>query len=126
MYKYIFIKKVVGSKHPEVVSQFLNEINNIVEGPLSSLRSDGQSPSGSGVKKFSNIEKYYMIKIADEPMFRYLQENYTPETIYRNYRVKIYYFDRLFTTEFEDLDIPIFTLQHEEVEEPIYLESYRP
>ena len=110
MYKYIFIKKVVGSKHPEVVSQFLNEINNIVE----------------GVKKFSNIEKYYMIKITDEPMFRYLQENYTPETIYRNYRVKIYYFDRLFTNEFEDLDIPIFTLQHEEVEEPIYLESYRP
>jgi hypothetical protein len=111
MDRYIIIKKVAGSKYPEVTNNLIDFINN---------------NSYDCTVTYSQTEKFYMIKITGGGVFRITKQRNPPDRIYEEYKVRIYYFDALFTPEFEDLDVPIFTLLDNESTEPIYLQTYNP
>jgi hypothetical protein len=111
MDRYIIIKKVAGSKHPEVTNNLIDFINN---------------NSYDCTVTYSQTEKFYMIKITGGGVFRITKQRNPPDRIYEEYKVRIYYFDALFTPEFDDLDVPIFTLLDNESTEPIYLQTYNP
>ena len=122
MDRYIIIKKVAGSKHPELIRDIINYLSNLSE-PTFEIR-------------YSNVENFYMIKVsifgisADEiePFIVYnsFRERFSSERVYEEYKVRIYYFDELFTIEFEDLDVPYWSLMDVAQSEPIYLPSYNP
>ena len=122
MDRYIIIKKIVGSKHPELIRDIINYLSNLSE-PTLEIR-------------YSNVENFYMIKVsifgisADEiePFIAYnsLRERFSSERVYEEYKVKIYYFDQLFTIEFEDLNVPYWSLMDVARSEPIFLPTYNP
>ncbi len=122
MDRYIIIKKIVGSKHPDLIRDIINYLSNLSEPTLEI--------------KYSNVENFYMIKVsifgisADEiePFIAYnsLRERFSSERVYEEYKVRIYYFDQLFTIEFEDLNVPYWSLMDVARSEPIFLPTYNP
>ena len=120
MDRYIIIKKIAGSKHPELIRDVINYLSNLSE-PSLEIR-------------YSNVENFYMIKVsifgisADEiePFIAYnsLRERFSSERVYEEYKVRIYYFDQLFTIEFEDLNVPYWSLMDVARSEPIFLPTY--
>ena len=122
MDRYIIIKKIAGSKHPELIRDIINYLSNLSE-PTLEIR-------------YSNVENFYMIKVsifgisADEiePFIAYnsLRERFSSERVYEEYKVRIYYFDQLFTIEFEDLNVPYWSLMDVARSEPIFLPTYNP
>ena len=112
--RYIIIKKVAGSKHPEVINEILHIIDRYIR------RNNITSPR----VMYSNVEKFYMIKIINDRLCNYVRDRTTPELIHEEYGVELYYFTRVFTPEFEELNIPYFTLRDVEQETPIYLPTY--
>jgi hypothetical protein len=122
MDRYIIIKKIAGSKHPELIRDVISYLSNLSE-PSLEIR-------------YSNVENFYMIKVsifgisADEiePFIAYnsLRERFSSERVYEEYKVKIYYFDQLFTIEFEDLNVPYWSLMDVARSEPIFLPTYNP
>ena len=50
MDRYIIIKKIAGSKHPELIRDIINYLSNLSE-PTLEIR-------------YSNVENFYMIKVS--------------------------------------------------------------
>ena len=124
MNRYIIIKKVEGSKHPELIRDIIECLNSLYNSETEI--------------KYSNVEKFYMIHICMPGMlgnlvdalcfssYNSVRERFSSERVYEEYKVRIYYFDQLFTIEFEDLNVPYWSLIDVARSEPIFLPTYNP
>ena len=112
--KFIIIKKVAGSKHPEVINEILRTIDRYIR------RNNVERPRVG----YSQVENFYMIRIENDDLYEYVRDRTTPEIIHEESGIEVLYFTRLFTPEFENLNIPYFTMRDVEQETPIYLPTY--
>ena len=104
--KFIIIKKVAGSKHPEVINEILRTIDRYIR------RNNVERPRVG----YSQVEKFYMIRIENDDLYEYVRDRTTPEIIHEESGIEVLYFTRLFTPEFEILNIPYVAMRDVEQE----------